>query len=266
MNYILKHFIGLMKNNNMAKKYAVISTDNNPDYYSLVPLTCLGWSKLGYIPVVILTEDLSSGLFSKYCPPETIYIIVAYIEGVRNSTLVQVARLYITSMIAFEDDDIIITGDSDMIVMKDIFTQDAPFVSYGYDLTGRSETPICYLKGTSSKWKEIFGTEMIMPPNAYSDDWNLYWGVDQQIATSILKQYGFQWITFVDRGNDQNNKGMATARWDRYCWDFVPADIIDVHIIRSPLHNWSKIIDMAYTLWPDDNFDWLEEFYNEVKY
>lgn len=246
----------------MSKKFAVISTDNNPDYYSLVPLACLSWSKLGYTPVVI-AYGLTT-VYWKYCP-QAIIVDEVSISGVRNSTAAQVSRLYASNLGIFEDDDILITADADMAIMKDIFTHEADFVSYGYDLTGRSEIPICYIKATVKKWKEVFGTKIMMPPNAFSDDWNLYWGVDQQIATSTIQKSSIDKLLYVDRGSDQNNHGLPLGRWDRYKWENIPSEIIDVHMPRNPLTNWDKITDMAKRLWPEENFDWLQKFYNEIK-
>jgi hypothetical protein len=38
-------------------KFVVLSTDANPDYYSLLPLVCHSWNKLGYNPIVIWLAD-----------------------------------------------------------------------------------------------------------------------------------------------------------------------------------------------------------------
>lgn len=245
------------------KKYAVISTDNNPDYYSLVPLTCLSWVKLGYTPIVIC-YGLPT-IFYKYCPSETIIVDALSIEGVKDSTAAQVSRLFISSILPLGNDDIIIIGDADMLVMKDIFDCNGSIVSYGFDLTGHSEIPMCYVVADKKRWIEMMGCEMVVPQSGYSETWETYWATDQILLTKKAQEYGFEKIKFVDRGHDQSNHGLPISRWDRFKWENIPSDIIDVHMIRHPLTNWDKITEMAKYLFPNDNLEWLNEFYNELK-
>lgn len=258
-------------------KYAVISSDANTDYLFYLPLTCFSWARLGYTPVVWLAGDDDFELpeaikknsfgaeFKYFCGPAT---------TVKESTCAQVIRLFPDP--TWNDDDIMITGDADMLVCKDIFTQDVregQIISYGYDLTGRSELPICYVKAMVGKWREMMkikpGTtvqEFIGEfwDDAKSPDWNRYWSVDQKLLTARAKAYGYDKIIFVDRGFAGP---IAANRWDRYCWDKVPDDIIDVHMLRSPLHEerWPLVKDMVKRLWPDDNWEWLEDYKKEFE-
>ncbi len=39
-------------------KYVILSTDDNVDYFSLLPITCYSWEKLDYIPIIIQVIDL----------------------------------------------------------------------------------------------------------------------------------------------------------------------------------------------------------------
>lgn len=248
------------------KKYAVVSCDGNIDYFSLVPITCFSWSKLGYIPVVITYGSVLVDVLIKYCPQGTVFIANDSIEGVRDSTAAQVSRLYLFDFMkdSLKEDDIIITGDADMVMGKDIFTEQADIVSYGFNITGRTEIPICYVKATVKKWNELMGGTMSVPANGYSDDWNLYWGTDQQILTQCAKQYGMDKILFVDRAGDGNNSGLPLGRWDRYKWEYIPPEIVDIHVIRSPLQNWDKITDMCKHLWPEDDLTWVMKLEKEL--
>lgn len=249
-------------------KYAVISTDNNPDYYSLIPLVAYSWHKLGYTPIVVVVGDFDLiPMLAKYCPKGTEFSFCPSMPDVKDSTLSQISRLFVS--VDFNDDDIVVTGDGDMILMKDIFTSDAPVSSYGFDLTGRSELPICYIKANKSNWHELMkiqpGTRFTyaikeqLPEKSFSKTWEDYWSVDQQLLTQRAREYGFERINFVDRGFAGP---IAANRWDRYCWDRKPDDIIDVHCIRG-MGNWDKIVDMAYTLWPSENWSWLHDYRKE---
>lgn len=244
-------------------KYAILSTDNNPDYYSLLPLVCRSWRKIGYIPVVIFVNvpTATRETVMSNCHPDDKWVEKFPIDGVKDGTTAQLARLYAYQQ--FKDDDIIITGDSDMVIAKDIFAHDVSqgqVISYGFDLTGRSELPICYLKATAAKWHELIkNNDSIhnhIPESAYSDDWNRYWSTDQQLLTKRAHEYGIGRITFVDRGN-QNKHGLPTGRWDRYDWAHIPDTIIDVHMKRN---DWDAQYQVAERLWPGEDHSFITKF------
>lgn len=236
-------------------KYAILSTDNNPDYYSLLPLVCHSWRKIGYEPVIIFVNVPHSIWLTimDACPSaKSIYLYQK--EGVKDSTLAQLQRLFVSHP-SQPDDDIIITADADMVIARDIFTHDVSqgqIVSYGYDLTGRSELPICYVKATAAKWRELMG-EFMIPEAAYSDQWERYWSTDQQLLTQRAREYGMDRITFVDRGN-QNKHGLPTGRWDRFDFSHIPDSIIDVHMKRG---DWDAQIQVAERLWPGEDHSFI---------
>lgn len=235
-------------------KYAILSTDNNPDYYSLLPLVCYSWLKIGYIPVIIFVNvpiEVRNKILDA-CP-FTLRTTLSSHKGVKDSTIAQVQRLF--EWMKCWPEDMLITADADMVIAKDIFTHEGDIVSYGYDLTGRSELPICYVKATAAKWKELMG-EFTIPSNAYSEDWNLYWSVDQQLLTQRAHEYGINRITFVDRGN-QNKHGLPTGRWDRHDWAHIPDDIIDVHMKRN---SWEAQIEVFQRLWPGEDYSFILKF------
>lgn len=243
-------------------KYAITSTDFNPDYYSLLPMTCYSWERLGYIPVVLHVGDLPDIVQDK-CP-SAMFFRIPSVEGVKDSTLAQISRLFAIQFVSTHDNDILISADADMIVMKDIFTHTGNIASYGYDLTGRSELPICYLKASPRQWHDLMPSTGLfqadLPEKAYSLVWEDYWSVDQQLLTKRAKEYGFEKITFVDRGFAG---AIAANRWDRYCWDKKPTDIIDVHMLRGPGH-WPALIDMAKFLFPETGWEWMAKFKKEI--
>jgi hypothetical protein len=238
-------------------KYAILSTDNNPDYYSLLPLVCHSWRKIGYVPVVIFVNvpgNVRHEIMNA-CPVGSIFPIYGSAEGVKDSTMAQLYRLWPPCV---KDDDIVVTADADMVIARDIFTHDVSqgqIVSYGFDLTGRSEIPICYVKATAAKWRELMGNFTI-PEKAFSDKWEDYWSVDQQLLTKRAHEYGMDRITFIDRGN-QNKHGLPTGRWDRHDWAHIPDSIIDVHMKRG---DWNAQYQVAERLWPGDDHSFITKF------
>lgn len=239
-------------------KYVILSTDNNTDYYSLLPLVCYSWQKKGYTPVIIFVNVPHNTwqLIMDACP-EAMSQVYYSEEGVKDSTVAQLRRLFMGAH-APNPDDIILTADADMVIARDFFTHDVSqgqIVSYGYDLTGRSELPICYVKATAAKWRELMG-EFRIPDAAYSDKWETYWSTDQQLLTQRAQEYGMDRITFVDRGN-QNKHGLPTGRWDRSDWAHIPDSIIDVHM---PRNSWDAQYQVAEKLWPGEDHSFITKF------
>jgi hypothetical protein len=238
----------------MMNKYAILSTSNNPEYYHLLPLVCHSWRKIGYEPIIIVVGDIPKAVY-EYC--DCTFSSRHHHEGkIKDSTLAQLSRLFEHE--TCNGDDILITADADMVIARDIFTHDVSqgqIVSYGYDLTGQSELPICYVKATAAKWRELMG-EFTIPDAAYSEQWETYWSTDQQLLTHRAHQYGMGRITFVDRGN-QNKHGLPTGRWDRFDWSNVPDTIIDVHMLRN---NWDAQYQVAERLWPGEDHSFITKF------
>jgi hypothetical protein len=237
-------------------KYAILSTDNNPDYYSLLPLVCHSWRRIGYEPVILTVgiDEKVKALIEEYCQLKTLPCGPEL--GVKDSTLAQLWRLFMGRQ--FDKDATLITADADMVIASDIFSQDISYgqiVSYGYDLTGRSELPICYVKATAAKWRELMG-EFTIPEKAYSERWEDYWSVDQQLLTQRAHEYGMGRITFIDRG-DQNKHGLPTGRWDRHDWAHIPDTIIDVHMKRN---DWDAQYQVAERLWPGEDHSFITKF------
>lgn len=238
-------------------KYAILSTDNNPSYYELLPLVCHSWRKIAYTPVVIFVnvpEEVRHKIMDA-CPIGSIFRLYESVEGVKDSTIAQLMRLW---PLIDNNDDVIVTADADMVIARDIFTHDVSqgqIVSYGYDLTGRSELPICYVKATTAKWRELMG-EFTIPEKAYAERWEDYWSVDQQLLTQRAREYGMEKITFVDRGN-QNKHGLPTGRWDRHDWAHIPDSIIDVHMKRN---SWEAQYQVAERLWPGEDHSFITKF------
>lgn len=238
-------------------KYAILSTDNNPSYYELLPLVCHSWQKIGYTPIVIFVNvpEEARHKIMNACQIGCIFRLYESVEGVKDSTIAQLMRLW---PLIDNNDDAIVTADADMVIARDIFTHDVSqgqIVSYGYDLTGRSELPICYVKATAAKWRELMG-EFTIPEKAYSERWEDYWSVDQQLLTQRAREYGMDRITFIDRGN-QNKHGLPTSRWDRFDFSHIPDTIIDIHM---PRNSWDAQIQVAERLWPGEDHSFITKF------
>lgn len=236
-------------------KKVILSTDNTIEYLSLLPLVAHSWLKLGYNPIILTVNVSAQNLcaLKDFCVNSE-FIQIPPIDGVKDSTVAQLSRLFQ----GYDSDDVLVSSDADMVIAKDIFATEVSkdqLISYGFDLTGKSELPICYIQTTARKWKELMG-EWVTPQSAFATDWNLYWSTDQQLLTQRAHQYGMGRITFVDRGN-QNKHGLPTGRWDRHDWAHIPDSIIDVHMLRN---SWDAQMQVAKRLWPGEDHSFITKF------
>jgi len=177
--------------------------------------------------------------------------------NLRSDTVAQVSRLFACLLDFIEPDDFIVTGDGDMLMMKDIFEDRPQITSYGHDLTGRSEVPMCYVAGTKDHWRMLMQLDspeptiegnivQSVPNEAYSDKWEDYWSVDQKLLTRMCA--GYSEMKYVDRHMD---RGLAYGRKDRYDWNRKIPEIIDVHMLRG-IGYWTEIVQVTHDLFGDN--------------
>lgn len=258
------------------KPLAIISSDGNPDYLSLLPIVCKSWEIQGFdtLPLVLIDDyqkiDSTRDFLDKWitCKPQIWYPRKDVHSRLNPSLYVQCIRLYAGAGQA--DGRYCILADADMFIASSFLSRDFDKVNaFGHDLTGFGEIPICYVGMTSQRWAEIMGEDqdqILIDLKAYgkpdSDVWHEAWGCDQQILTSKLKAYGFDQINFINRRTDPKNSGLPLGRWDRYNWVKPQGEIHDVHLMRNPLsdENFPKIVDMCKAIYPNQNWDWLTEY------
>lgn len=224
------------------KKTVVLSTNANPDYYKYLPYTQKAWNKLGWDTLTILSEGFDSVVESMetYIDPDFKNEIILQtgleMGSYRTETQVQVSRLFAGKYI---EDGMVMLGDVDMIPLANYWNPTADHITvYGFDLTGRSQYPICYIAMTAEKWRRMI-PEKTMPellnkyPNAKSDDFYKWWGVDQEIITERINQRKEKdELVLIDRGFTNR---LAKGRVDRAAWEQTinsPDQKIDAHCLR----------------------------------
>lgn len=270
------------KNYSKLKPVAIISTDLNPDYLFLLPIVAKSWELQGFAPRLIVDCEESDYsrirnlLFPFLSPDATIY--AGYndpdrnIKSEKNKALYsQCCRLYAAGSVTVEPETYAIISDADMFIASSFLYRDFDKVnSFGHDLTDFQEIPACYVGMKAERWLEIFGNNMADDLRKYaapdSDEWHKAWGCDQQILTGKLKEYGFNKINFINRGIDPKNLNLPLGRWDRYGGFKKPSgEIHDVHLMRDPTseENFNKILDMCETVYPNENWGWLDKYRSE---
>jgi hypothetical protein len=254
---------------------AILATNTNPDYLSCLPIVCKTWELQGYATDVTIVKSLDNqaqiDAAVKYCPASANIRFEndCPLPSVNNALYVQCIRLYRPLNLA--DEQVFVISDIDMLIASSFLNRDFDKVnSFGWDLTGFGETPMCYISCTAGKWKGIMGNATMQQDldtygQQHSEDWYKAWGCDQMILTAKLKAYGHDKINFINRGHDNNNAGLPMGRWDRYNLKKPAGEIHDVHLMRDPLsdNNFGKLVEICQTIYPNENWSWLTEYKSE---
>lgn len=220
-------------NINNMKKTVILSSNNNPDYLNYLPYVVKAWNMLGWDTLTFLTEFAPMPDIPFNPDNQNSFVTLHGLGSVpRKEMESQVVRLFCGRFI---QDGLIMTGDVDMIPLANYWNPNPNEITvYGFDLTGRSQYPICYIAMSAEKWREAIPETSLQElldkyPNSKSDDFYKWWGVDQEIITDRLKSKP---ITFIDRGT---TNGLAKGRIDRADWErTVTMDgvKIDAHCLR----------------------------------
>lgn len=216
------------------ERTVILSSNNNPDYLNYLPYVIKAWNMLGWDTFTYLTDGAAVPDV-RHNPDFLNTFNILHARGYdlpRKEMESQVIRLFAGHDVK---EGLIMTGDVDMIPLADYWNPSPDEITvYGYDLTGRSQYPICYIAMSAEKWREAIPETSLQElldkyPNSKSDDFYKWWGVDQEIITDRLKNKS---ITFIDRGTTNN---LAKGRIDRADWERTVTNSdrkIDAHMLR----------------------------------
>jgi len=229
------------------RRIAVISTNNNPDYFFYVPIVEWAWNKLGWEIALFLTEDCKEirndwlNYISMTATTTHVYTI-PNIEGVRTGTLAQTVRHFVADVLP--KDAYIMVQDIDLIPLKEWNPNLDEQTIYGWELTGKSFIPVHYTGMLGQKWYDLMDCtgdlkadmerEMKANGRAYlpQEDWEGWWNTDWDILTQkvLAKKEQFTFIPreLVKLAKDATPKG----RIDRYDIDATmnQEDMVDAHL------------------------------------
>lgn len=215
------------------KGTVILSTTDGGDYLPYLEYCQKAWNKLGWKTLTFY--------LGKVAPKSTeqnrvLEIPKKFLEhGYREATLVQVARLFGGHYC----EGMVMTGDVDMLPMSNYWKPAPHCVTvYGYDLTGYSEYPICYIAMDAQAWRDVVPErdpiELLdkYEAKAKSEDFYTWWGVDQYIITERIDDRIAHTPRQIHRGLEG---ATAKGRVDRHDWMGTlgrPGVKIDAHMPR----------------------------------
>lgn len=269
----------------MQRKIAVVSTNDNDDYLFYLPIVAWAWAKLGW-GLFFSKPHGESGRMKlalevscSVVPHQLMWSYVtlpsyAYIpeSRVREETLAQSSRLYAANYVGFQDDDLIITSDVDMMPLSDYWRGLSDDITcYGRNLSDE-HFPICYIMASSKKWKKIMNlsgfsdNDMLADikefPQSFSDEKSKAWVYDQDLVTARLNKCD---VVRIDRPISPYT-GYPVGRVDRSAWErsLEQSERIDAHLPRSGYtdENFAKVKALIKEcfLVEENEICWMDEY------
>lgn len=235
------------------KKYVVISTNNNPDYYFYAPFQEKAWNTYGWDLCVMITDDVNEADL-KLTNPNSKVIRLPKIEGLRTESIAQAGRLYAANY--FEEQVQLMTCDMDLIPLSDYWKPDEDGITvYGHDLTWYSFYPMGYIAMNKLNWGICMGLtgdtkeDMLRDAKefehlAYAKDWEQWWNWDWTMVTDKIKKSNLRNLHTIDRGQiNIAGATLAKGRVDRYNWIETQnqPDWIDMHCENNNVQHPDKL-------------------------
>lgn len=260
------------------EKYIVLSVNGNPDYLYFLPIACWAWKKFGWSPIVLFNGNTSTQIFdlAEITSGQQDRIVrVADIPGYRSDTITQVSRLYAECV---QQDGYLMTGDIDMIPLSDYWKPDVNKMTvWGWDLTGRTHFPICYIGMPAKTWRHLMNIQsdqiaphilidlMSRPEAKEAAPWEKRWFVDQDLITDKMKNTN---PVHVLRGQYPN--GYASGRVDRGNWTLAHDTLIDAHLPQQVYHKgrekyFEQMMELLHHVWPEEDFGWFYSYTVEFR-
>ena len=225
----------------MELKYAVVSSDSNPEYLDFWPYVAKAWKRIGIEPVLLYID--------KQTPSDWVhqYGQVIYLESIPEWSIAQQAqciRFWAAKLL----DSPFIISDIDMLpISREYYKNgvaslgDKGIVSYSSDIikyrwyVTNPQYPMCYLAGDTQSFSDLLEIDN----NSHQDflrrlmKMNIRFGTDQKFFYNQSVKNKHIAIKHLERGWIEEK--YATGRLDKVIWpktDYNADEYIDCHLPR----------------------------------
>lgn len=255
---------------------AVLSATEHDFYAFPLPLTVYSWNKIGVKCIIFVPKMLSApklALAMQYCGDDNRFFEFEAPEH-KLPTYSQVVRLF-GCCVDLPDNEILITGDSDLSVFSSYFKQleSGQIHIVGVDLVPPDQYPMCFCAAPVETWRKVMWVTPGMSYQKYLDEHlgpivsqhfrSDQWAFDQSLIYRQLTEGNWP---IVKHERAKSPHQFATRRADRDGWPNTPdSDIIDAHLCRPGYtdENWAKIFNLFRTMYPNEDLQWMEDYRNQ---
>jgi len=255
------------------ERKVILSTNDNINYSFFAPITCWMWRQFGYEPILMTMGEIQD-IVLKYLPKNIEIYRLKQIPGYKPETVSQVGRLY--GSLLCEDTDYVLLGDIDMLPLSTVFVDRFPvegITVMGWDITGYTEIPVCYVGMTAQKWVDIYPNlsrmhdtledwmQFDMAKYTYNpDDFYNWWSLDQRMLTSWLKDVI---KNDIPRGSGSNGVGGRVCRSNWKFPEHPKESLIDCHAMtpgQTPA-NFDRNLEVIKKV--TTGWEWIVDYYKE---
>lgn len=250
------------------EKLAVFSTDTDPRYASLVPLTAylwkqqIGWGSLvhfvGEVDPFIVQKTIEAGARVRRC--------TRILPGFTGARLAQNIRLFVALDDRLEKDCYLLMTDADMWPLSRTYFNDSQdwskdlhlFNALGMD-PGESEYPMCYIGATVAVWRQVVGQVSLQDSHRWRD---------QPLATKLIQEWsGYPGqIQKMSRSLDPRFPGFHmrySDRLDKVEWRDLRRGDVDAHVLRpTSLDDWRRLEMLLVQMGRAD--EWTRDYIREI--
>lgn len=249
---------------------AIISSTSDPIYSFFIPITTWCWNRLGVDVILFVPVDADPALefaieeMNKHdCNRNEYYSFVC--QKHKEATYAQCSRLFAGGLNLHED-ELLITGDADMLVFTMPPFDKRFFTVFGSDLVPNNQIPVCYVSATVKLWRSFFncgkspqGSLDTLLRHLECDSFRgNYFSKDQEELYNRISLYA----PLSEYTRARPGTQFASHRVDRTDtnWrSYLGPDLVDAHLWRPGYtdENFANIMELLQTQYPEDNFDWL---------
>lgn len=248
---------------------ASISFTDNPKYDFFIPIIEWAWRKLGVKCHFIVPKRVTGTRRFNLIDEHRIEWDLTEFECPRDKevTYAQVGRLFIGDK--YPADEIIVTSDADMILLKLPPLEPDCFNIFGSDLVPEGQFPMCFAFANARDWSRFLNKGNSLQENldqmfsrieceAFSGN---YWAADQEhLWNSIVD---FANINFIPRARPGTQFASHRCDRDDVNWrSYLGPNLFDAHLWRPGYtdENFANIMDLLTAQYPNDNFQWLIDY------
>lgn len=225
----------------MDIKYAVVSSNNNPEYLDFWPYVSRAWKRIGIEPVLFYID-------SSYDPKVEEHGKTYFFESIPDWTIVQQAqsiRLWASKVL----DDNFIISDMDMLPISEEYYKrgtsgigNSGIISYSSDIIKyrwyrtNPQYPMCYLAGDPDSFNKILELDRFSDHKEFLNhlkSLNIRFGTDQKFFYNQTEKNKHIAVKHLERGWVEEK--YATHRLDKVIWpktDYNVEEYIDCHLPR----------------------------------
>lgn len=270
-------------------KWVILSSDCNPVYSFLLPITAKAWQNLGFKPLLMLLG--SEYEWESKCPKvlqelkaigDKLITFIPCLNGYSMWTTANIVRLFPGCM-KLPNDDYAIVGDADLWVLKPEYitnrdeTKDVHLWyanAFEHQQRQFKQYPMCHVGMNIGTWRKLFrvsdsksivdsAQETLDADIGKHKDHDVFYN-EKYFAKILAKWEGYPHrCQFINR--KQLRPEFPADRLDRSDWDLSKLDsAIDAHLPRPAINYRDSILPAMKKVLTEEQLAWANDYWDRM--